>query len=123
MLSEKFLKIIDQSKIGKYISNKQKIIEGTDPERIYIENLRGVFNLPYNLTKFFCELAVKEKLFRKRIAVTCPNEACGRIIKSYAAEEEIEDSIECEQCMLLEKEKFAFSTQELKKIVFYQLVK
>ncbi|MCC6255355.1 MAG: hypothetical protein IT276_10605 [Ignavibacteriaceae bacterium] len=68
-------------------------------------------------------MAVKEKLFSKRIAVTCPNEDCGRIIKSYAGEEEIENSIECEQCMLQEKEKYAFSKQELKKIVFYQLVK
>lgn len=121
MLSKRLLKIIDDSFIGDIISNKKEIMDRTDPDRIYIENIRSFFNTTFSIAKLLCEMAVKEKMFRKKIGVQCPN--CGRIIKSFENENNIDKKFLCESCYHLENDKYEFSRDELKIITYYQLIK
>jgi len=123
MLLTKFLPIIDKSFIGKTVLNKQKIIEKTDPDRIYIENIRSFFNLPFSAAKFFCELAVKEKIFNRKKGYICPNDDCDRIILSVSDGQAVPDEITCEQCKQKDEDEFVFLTNDLKKLTFYQLIK
>ncbi|HRD40962.1 MAG TPA: hypothetical protein PLC65_20200, partial [Bacteroidia bacterium] len=56
----KLYQIIDRSFIGKFVERKLSIIENTDPERIYVENIRSFYNMPSFAAKTLCELAVRE---------------------------------------------------------------
>lgn len=124
MLLEKFLPIIDKSIIGKTVFNKQNIIEKTDPDRIFIENIRSFFNLRFSTAKFFCELAVKEKIFNRKIGYICPNNGCNeRIIFSVSDGKAVPKKITCKMCKLNEENEFIFLTKDLKKLTFYQLIK
>jgi hypothetical protein len=120
MWLNRLFSIIDKTAVGKVISNKQGIIESTDPDRIYVENIRSFFNLPFSVAKYLCDMAVKSNLFKRKVGVECPN--CGRLIKVYENLNEIEPKIHCEVCELNEEEKFDFESQNLKKVTFYQLV-
>lgn len=121
MLFEKFLNLIDRTPIGAIIDKKLDIIEKTDPDRIYVENIREFYNLPYIAAKTLCEIATKEKIFRKKIGLICPNDECKRIIKSYDIDEKQDETLTCVPCSLREEEKYSFNTKELDKITFYQL--
>ena len=121
MLLEKLFSIIEKSPIKRLVDSKRKIIEGTDPQRIYVENIRRFFNVPSAIAKGLCDLAVREGVFRKKIGLICPNEGCHRLIK---ASSKVSDSerITCEICEVDEKEKFEFDESELEKMTFYQLI-
>lgn len=121
MSFEKFLNLIDRTPIGAVVDKKLDITEKTDPDRIYIENIREFYNLPYVAAKTLCELAVREHIFRKKIGVICPNDECRRIIKSYDIAEEQDETITCIPCQLRESEEYSFNTKELETIIFYQL--
>lgn len=123
MSLEKFFNIIDSSFLGRIIAKKQEIIEMTDPERIYIENIRSFFNMPYTLAKGLCELAVKEKVFKKRVGYLCPNEDCDRLLKSFDLSANEQEILTCYQCQLKQKENFEFPLNQLDSIVYYQLRK
>jgi hypothetical protein len=119
----KFFQTIDKSYIGKFIDTRLKLIESTDPERIYVENVRSFYNLPNSIAKIFCEMAVVENLFEKFYAVECPDESCGRIIATYKSLIDIPEIIECDQCEILERSKHEFRKGEFKVIEFYKLNK
>ena len=117
----RFLNLIDRTPIGTIIDKRLDIAERTDPDRIYVENIREFYNLPYGAARVLCEIAVQEHIFGKKIGVICPNDECRRIIKSYDAEELRDETVTCIQCSLREEENYTFNTKELERIVFYQL--
>lgn len=119
MSFEKFLSLIDRTRFGVIVDKKLDIVERTDPERIYVENIREFYNLPYVAAKTLCEIAVREHIFRKKIGIICPNDES--IIKSYDIDEEQDETVTCEKCLLREEEKHSFDTKDLEKIIFYQL--
>lgn len=119
MSLRKFFRAIDNSFIGRIVDSKLSIIEHTDTQRIYVENVRAFYNLPTFAAKFFCELAVREDVFVKKIAISCPD--CGRVIMSVSNKKDIPASIKCEHCELLEKDKFEFSLTDRDVMEFYQL--
>lgn len=121
MWLEKFFQIIDNSFIGRFIDKRLDIISSTNPDRIYVENIRSFYNLNTPVAKTFCEMAVKENLFKKRIGVECPT--CGKLINHYSFENEIPDTIICDTCLMLENDKHEFKKSEMSKIEFYQLNK
>jgi hypothetical protein len=116
----KLLQRIDSGVIGRFVSDKQQIIENTNPNRIYVENVRSFFQVPTAVAKHLCEVAVRTSVFEKFIAVECPNE--DRIIKSYRSEKEIEEVIKCASCELKGEERFEFKKTECKRIEYYKLV-
>ncbi len=117
----KFFKIIDESFIGKFVDKKMDIIIHTDPRRIYVENIRSFYNMPTPAAKLFCELAVKEHIFRRRIGVYCPN--CGRLVTSFKSKKDVPQNIVCDTCRLLEDESYEYRIEPKDIKVFYQLVK
>jgi hypothetical protein len=119
----KFFQIIDNSFIGKFIDKRLDFIASTDPERIYVENIRSFYNLPFAVAKTFCDIAVTEKLFEKFYSVECPDISCDRVIATFKNKQEIPDTIECEQCEFLEKPKHEFKKGEFKIVEFYKLNK
>lgn len=119
MLFEKFLNLIDRTPFGAIADKKLDIIEKTDPDRIFVENIRAFYNLPHFAAKTLCEIAVKERIFRKKIGLICPNDES--IIKSYDIGEKQDETVACEKCLLREEEKYYFDTKDLEKIIFYQL--
>lgn len=105
--------------IQNFLKKQSKLIQATDPERIYVENVRSFFHIPFKAAKLLCDLAVKEGLFRKKYGVTCPS--CGRIIKSYNSENQIEEEVTCETCKDIEEPQYVFNKNEFGTIEFYQL--
>lgn len=115
----KFLKRIDSSWLGKVVSKKQNIIIKTDPDRIFVENVRSFFNIKHSFAKLLCEAAVKEKVFKKQIGLECPHDK--NILKSYNVDEKLDDSLECTICLALEREQYIYQLKDLIKITYYQL--
>lgn len=113
--------LIDVSWIGKLVSRKQEIIEKTNPDRIYVENVRSFFNLSFRFAQVLCELAVRKGLFRKRVGVTCPN--CERIMVSSDSDKILNGDINCEVCEMNEEDRHIFNVRDLKKINYYQLIR
>lgn len=108
---------------NKFFKNKTRIIEITDPDRIYIENVRSFFNISSRFAKFLCETAVRQGLFEKKIAVECTNEDCKRIIKVFDVSEELPDELTCIVCETEGKEIYTYQKDNYKIIEFYKLVK
>lgn len=121
MWLEKFFQIIDNSFIGRFIDKRLDVISATNPDRIYVENIRSFYNLNTPTAKTLCEMAVKENLFKRRIGVECPH--CGKLITHYNSENDIPEKIVCDNCLMLENEKHEFKKSEISKIEFYQLNK
>lgn len=121
MLLKKFFQIIDNSFVGRYIDKRLNLIEVTNPDRIYVENIRSFYNLTTPIARTFCDMAVKENLFKKRFGVECPK--CGKLISHYQTENQIPDKIICDNCLLLEEGNYEFKKSEIVEIIFYQLNK
>lgn len=121
MWLHKFFQIIDNSFVGRFIDKRMDLIGATNPDRIYVENIRSFYNLTTPVAKTFCEMAVKENLFKKRVGVECPK--CGKLIGHYASEIDIPENIVCDTCQLLEEDNYNFKKSEIVETVFYQLNK
>lgn len=121
MSLKRFFQIIDKSFIGKAINKRIEIIGATDPNRIYVENIRSFYNIPLKAARFFCNMAVREKLFVRKIEVMCPNE--DRSILVVDSVNDIPDLIHCNNCEMLEENKFEFAKEDIKTMEFYQIVK
>lgn len=115
----KFLQIIDNSFIGSFIGKRMRVLEVTDPQRIYVENVRSFYNIPFRLAKLLCEMAVRDRLFVKKIGIYCPD--CERLILTVDNYSQIPPNIKCSTCELLEKDTFEYEESEYKIIEFYQL--
>lgn len=105
--------------LSNIIKDKVKLFQRLDPNRIYVENIRSFFGLPFKVARFFCEMAVKQKYFTKKIGIICPND--GRIIMSVDSREDIPEKVVCEHCQFLELNESEFSPQEKDLIEFYKL--
>jgi transcription elongation factor Elf1 len=95
-----------------------QLMASTDPDRIYVENVRSFFKLPKKVAWLLCEMAVKEGYFKKEIALTCPN--CQRVIKTVKQVDKNE-KISCINCEINEESIYEFRAEELNKIEFYKL--
>lgn len=107
----------------KFLNNKAQILEKLDSQRIYVENIRAYFGVSTKVARFMCEMAVKDKLFKKKVGVCCNNIECERILKVADNKSEIEETLLCDICLSLEREEYEFNSKDLNFIEFYQLVK
>jgi len=117
----KFFQAIDKTFLGKVVDRKLALIEKTDPDRIYVENIRSFYNMPYGVAKFFCERAVGDNLFKKKFGVECPNNDDGRLIATYDNRNQIPHEIKCDICEIREKDIFVFTVKPNMIKEFYQL--
>jgi hypothetical protein len=119
MLLQKFLNLIDETPIGRAVSRKEELIDQLDPERIYVENVRSFFGVPFGIAQLLCEMAVRERLFLRRYGVMCPY--CDRIIVSVKSEKDIPDRLLCEVCERNERDRYEYSRSECALATYYKL--
>lgn len=105
-----------------FLKNKEDIIEHTNPDRIYVENVRSFFNIPFKWAKYLCEVAVRHKYFVKKYGVECKNSDCSRIIAVYNSVDEIPEFLTCSTCEMDLDKNFEFDKKNLNIIEFYQLI-
>lgn len=106
----------------KNIFNRQsKALEETDPDRIYVENIRSIFNISTRWAKYICKIAVRQGILKRKFAVECKNNNCLRVIKTFDNEFDIPKTIECRTCEL-EGQEYKFNTNELNIVEFYQYI-
>lgn len=117
----KFLQIIDNSYIGRFVDKKLGIVQRTETECIYIENVRAFYNIPNWTAKFLCDVAVRENQFVKKIGVYCPH--CDRMVGSADRREDFPETITCDVCELMEEDEFEFHPLDKDFMEFYQLKK
>ncbi len=120
MWFERFLNAIDSSWVGNAIERRMKLIERTDPENIYVENIRSFFNMPFRIAKFFCDLAVREGIFFKKIGYLCPKNK--NIILYAVPGEPLPDTVTCRVCEEGGEEEFEFDPRKLQTIEVYSIV-
>ena len=120
MLLEKFSSIIDRSRVGVTVEKKRELIEKTDPDRIYVENIRSFFGLSTKLAKFFLDFGVRQGLLEKRTALICPNRDCHRMMADFDATEE-PSQITCDVCEAKGEENTTFDSKRCKHMEFYRV--
>ena len=108
-------------RFSNIINNKANVIAQINPDRIYVENIRSFYNLPYRFARFLCEMAVKQRFFEKKYGLLCPNNECKRLIISFDKKSQIPNKIKCDQCELLEREKYIFEVTDKDILEFYKL--
>ena len=102
-----------------FLDRKAELLSLTDPDRIYVENIRALFNLPTKVAKFLCELAVRSGQFEKVHGIKCPS--CGRTIKVSSDKSTLPSHITCAVCEALEKDTYDFEVSESMILTFYKL--
>lgn len=116
------LEIIDRTWVGDFIRRKADIILDTDPDNIYVENIRSFFGTTTRLARFMCDFAVRCGHFTKHVGFICPNDTCKKIITDFPIEQVMyEDNLECLNCLLRDEVEYGWNTSKLEKIEFYRL--
>lgn len=118
----KLLEIIDKTQIGKWVSKKQDQIEKTDPQKIYVENIRSFFGVSTKIAQFMCDSLVKQKKLTKRIGYICPNHLCKKIIFSERHGNTLKKAeVHCINCEIRGQDSFSFDKNKLSTVIFYQI--
>jgi hypothetical protein len=121
MWSEKFLRIIERSPVATLIDKQRGALEAIDPRCIYPENIASFFHIPIRLATWLCEIAVFEGLFERRVGFLCPNDDCRRMLAEASKGEPPPRALVCQNCEALERDRYRFSADECRKIIFYRL--
>ena len=116
----RFFDAVDKTFIGRFVEGKAEQIRETDPNRIFVENVRSFFGITTPLARALCELAVKEGVFERQVAAICPKDF--QIIATYTSKKEIPIPLKCTTCELNEEEKYEFNADELRFETYYKLV-
>jgi hypothetical protein len=119
MSLQKFLNLIDKTPFGALVSRQEALLEKTDPDRIYVENVRAFFSIPFSVAQSLCDLAVRERIFIRKLGLACPNE--DRILLVVDSQNEAPETVNCAVCEANEREPHEFNRDQLKPIVFYML--
>lgn len=123
MWLDKFSAIVDAGPIGRAVDRRIEILQRINPDNIYVENLREFFGLPARLAKFFCDRAVKDGVFEKRIGFLCPNHE--NIIAYVDSDQppQQDEVVTCPICETEGRERSEFSTSELDHIEVLSVAK
>lgn len=119
MWSERFLDAIDASRIGRAVERRVELVRNTDPRNIHIENIRSFFGIPFGLAKFFCEVAVREGVFSKRIGYLCPRDK--NVILTLESGDPLPESCTCFICEVQGEDESEFDPADLETIEIYSL--
>lgn len=105
--------------IGRFLKQRKSNLEGLDPQRIYIENVRYFLCIRESWARWLCEKAVRDGLFEKWTGFEHPEH--GHFITELRDGDDIpQESVLDEISEGLEDEKTEFYLDELRKIHFYK---
>ncbi len=114
---EKFLSTISKIFPGGPLAGREEALARLDPEKIYLENVRGVLGVSSSQALRICESAVRRGVFQRMIEVLCPD---GAVAASARTESELPERVHCwidEGGHLAEIE---LPTSQLMKATFYR---
>ncbi len=114
----RFLDTISSFVPGASLRGREDAIARLDPDKIYLENVRSVLDVPYQLALDICEAAVRQGTFRRGIEVRCPD---GVVAISADSEAELPETVHCWQSDHGQIEDVELPVRELTKIIFYRL--
>ena len=105
---------------GPSAEEQLKVLElmETQSDKLYVEHVRAMLDVPRRNAEFLCERAVSAGLLAKKIGLTCPNDQ--RILAVLDEGSSPPGSVSCEVCESMEREQSTFSSDELSRVVFYQ---
>lgn len=121
MLYARFWQLIDASAIGGAVTRRREILEQTNPDRISVENVRAFFRVPHGVARSWCELAVREGVFSKRVGLLCPEDR--HIVVALPNDAPIPPTIACKVCEAEEREEFDHPTVRMDRLPIYSLVR
>jgi hypothetical protein len=117
-LSKRFLKIISDHFVAT--PTRLKAFAALNPQRFYVENVRAILGTNTWIAKKICETAVRQGLFIKQIQVLCPD---GGVAITVESEDAIPARVRCYREQDGELEEVMESTDHLKKMECYTLVR
>ena len=120
--AETFFDAIDRSAIGKMVGKRRDLLERTDPERVYVEDVRSFFGVTTGIARQWCRLAVREGLFEERIALLCPEHKQLLASVSSGDSAEPDAHFTCEVCEDDQIRDEPYGVDELRRITFYRLL-
>lgn len=120
IIKELILNSYNAFKVPPNFERQLELLEKMESDKLYIENVRSLFNISFENAKFLCDSGVKEGIFTKRIGLLCPNEDCSRILLSINEKQEIPNEISCDGCEDMERDRSHFNSDELKQIIYYK---
>jgi hypothetical protein len=118
VLYEKFWKTISRLLPPGVLKGNLEALSQLDPGHIDIENVRSVLGVSREAARRFCESAVRQGFFLRRVAVSCPD---GSIAATADDEDHLPPTVRCyvqDGDFLRETE---IASSELPRHVFYQL--
>jgi hypothetical protein len=102
----------------RWLESKQAILDGMDPKRIYVENVRAFLGVNHRTAVWICEKACRDGLLERWISLENPT--LGRSLAEFPAdtpppEGEVTDEV-AEQL----GEDFRFKPEDLRRVNFYR---
>jgi hypothetical protein len=119
MWLERFWEKIDQTAVGRFVSEREARLRETDPRRFYVQNVQGFFGIPHWLAYVLCEAGVREGVFRKSFALICPQ--CDSTAAIVDVDDMLPSTVVCERCQYDERSQVVFSLAEMTLLPFYSL--
>lgn len=121
MWSEKFSRIIDHAPIRVCVEDKGRVLRDMDPQRIYVENVRSFFHIPFGAARWICNRAVGAGLFSKHIAYLCPE--CEHVIAETEFNQPLNPNavVACTLCELKEQDPEKLISA-CRKLEFYKVI-
>lgn len=119
MWLERFSQLIDASPIGAAVERRKEILRNTDPQRIYVENVRRFFGIKTALAKALCELAVREGLFIRCVAILCPTDE--RVVEEPCGDDPLPETVHCDVCEGFNRERSDYPITECRRLDFYRV--
>lgn len=93
-------------------------LQQLDPYRIEVENVRSVLRVPRAIAQSICDIAVRQGVFLKLIAVECPDGSDGA---EAAVESDLPETVTCYETENGFVREVELQTRSLRKVTFYRL--
>jgi hypothetical protein len=114
----RFLQTISDLVAPNPLGGKDAALAKLDPQHIYLENVRSIFNVSAEQAQQMCDVAVRRGVFRSAIQVICPD---GAVAASAPSEDKLPQSVRCWVEQDGEADEVEFPTRKLRKIRVYSL--
>jgi hypothetical protein len=118
-LFSEFLRKISNASVPESFAGREAYLAKLNPDKIYVENVRSLFDVSYTHAVRICETAVRQGLFARFVEVLCPDDV---VAASAPSEAELPPHVRCLIEHDGEMEEKEFETAALKKLTFYRLI-
>lgn len=100
------------------LAGKEAELAQLNPQKIYVENLRSLMDVPKKAAEALCEAAVRQGFFSRKVEVMCPD---GSVAATADKEEDLPAIVSCWVNEDGQVDQVDTPTASLKRTIFYQL--